>query len=151
MFVSLDLYRLLYAGVKDRTFDNYSFVLRLYRQKADHVILFTFVRWDLYKINSCELSDGCSKHMIYRAGNGVYGRIWLSKTKLKTCISHRWENVNISIDWRSICVHAIWPRLVTRQIHEARQVVIQFLNVVFKRYPSTYCLMQGSCFICSNF
>jgi len=21
----------------------------------------------------------------------------------------------------------------------------------FKRYPSTYCLMQGSCFICSNF
>jgi len=22
---------------------------------------------------------------------------------------------------------------------------------VFKRYPSTYCLMRGSCFICSNF
>ena len=21
----------------------------------------------------------------------------------------------------------------------------------FQRYPSTYCLMQGSCFICSNF
>jgi len=21
----------------------------------------------------------------------------------------------------------------------------------FKRYPCTYCLMQGSCFICSNF
>jgi len=23
--------------------------------------------------------------------------------------------------------------------------------IVFKRYPSTYCLMQGSCFICSDF
>jgi len=23
--------------------------------------------------------------------------------------------------------------------------------VVFKRYPSTYCLMQGRCFICSDF
>ena len=101
-------------------------------KKAGHVIIFTFARWDLYKINRCESSDGCSKHMIYRAGNEVYGRIWLSKTKLKTCISHRWENVNISIDWRSICVHAIWPRLVTRQIHEARQVVIQFLNVQLK-------------------
>ena len=22
---------------------------------------------------------------------------------------------------------------------------------VFKRYPSTYCLMQGSCFICNYF
>jgi len=22
---------------------------------------------------------------------------------------------------------------------------------VFKRYPCTYCLMQGSCFICSDF
>jgi len=22
--------------------------------------------------------------------------------------------------------------------------------IVFKRYPSTYCLMQGSCFICSK-
>jgi len=22
---------------------------------------------------------------------------------------------------------------------------------VFKRYPSTYCLMQGCCFICSDF
>jgi len=22
--------------------------------------------------------------------------------------------------------------------------------IVFKHYPSTYCLMQGSCFICSN-
>jgi len=23
--------------------------------------------------------------------------------------------------------------------------------IVFKRYPGTGCLMQGSCFICSNF
>jgi len=23
--------------------------------------------------------------------------------------------------------------------------------IVFKRYPSTYGLMQGSCFMCSNF
>jgi len=23
--------------------------------------------------------------------------------------------------------------------------------IVFKHYPITYCLMQGSCFICSNF
>ena len=23
--------------------------------------------------------------------------------------------------------------------------------IVFKRYPSTYCLMQGSCFLCSDF
>jgi len=23
--------------------------------------------------------------------------------------------------------------------------------IVFKRYPSTNCLMQGSCFICSDF
>jgi len=22
--------------------------------------------------------------------------------------------------------------------------------IVFKHYPSTYCIMQGSCFICSN-
>jgi len=26
------------------------------------------------------------------------------------------------------------------------------INMIdFKRYPSTYCLMQGRCFICSNF
>jgi len=24
-----------------------------------------------------------------------------------------WENVNISIDWRPVCVYAIWTRLVT--------------------------------------
>jgi len=24
-------------------------------------------------------------------------------------------------------------------------------KIVFKRYPSTYCLMQGSCFLCSDF
>jgi len=24
------------------------------------------------------------------------------------------------------------------------------ISLVFKRYPSTYCLMQGSCFICIN-
>jgi len=27
----------------------------------------------MFKHNSCESSDGCSKHMIYRAGNEVYG------------------------------------------------------------------------------
>ena len=26
------------------------------------------------------------------------------------------RNVNIGIDWRPVCVHAIWTRLVTRQI-----------------------------------
>jgi len=30
-------------------------------------------------------------------------------------------------------------------------VELLFIFIVFKRYPSTYCLMQGSCFICSNF
>jgi len=57
-----------------------------------------------------------------------------------------WENVNISIDWRLFCVHAIWTRLATLAnlpwsagpgfaasliafiSHERKQVVIQFLN-----------------------
>jgi len=29
--------------------------------------------------------------------------------------------------------------------------VLVIAIIVFKRYPSTYCLMQGRCFICSNF
>jgi len=31
-------------------------------------------------------------------------------------------------------------------------VKLLFIVIVdFKRYPRTYCLMQGSCFICSSF
>jgi len=44
--------------------------------------------FSIFKHNNCESSDGRSKHMIYSAGNEVYGRIWLSKTKLKACILH---------------------------------------------------------------
>jgi len=29
--------------------------------------------------------------------------------------------------------------------------LLVIVNIVFKRYSSTYCLMQGSCFICSDF
>jgi len=29
--------------------------------------------------------------------------------------------------------------------------VLVIVIIDFKRYPSTYCLMQGSCFICSDF
>jgi len=44
-------------------------------------------------------------------------------------------------------------------LHESVFKVCAFLSVkllviviiVPKHYPSTYCLMQGSCFICSNF
>jgi len=30
----------------------------------------------IFKPNICESSDGRSKHLIYRAGNEVYGRIF---------------------------------------------------------------------------
>jgi len=53
------------------------------------LFLFKTVIGTIFKHNSCESSDGCSKHMIYRAGNEVYGRISLSETNLKTCILHR--------------------------------------------------------------
>ena len=71
----------------------------------------------MYKHNSCE-SFGRSKHMNYRAGNEVYGRIWLSKTKLKTCILHNLcgENVNISIDCP--CLRS-WICRVTNRVHIA--------------------------------
>jgi len=29
--------------------------------------------------------------------------------------------------------------------------LLVIVNIDFQRYPSTYCLMQGSCFIGSNF
>jgi len=31
------------------------------------------------------------------------------------------------------------------------QTMLVIVIIVFKRYPSRYCLMQGSCFICSDF
>ena len=56
-----------------------------------------------------------------------------------------WEDVNLSNDWRPVCVHAIWTRLVALAklpwstpaspivfiSHECNQVVIQFLNKCF--------------------
>jgi len=29
--------------------------------------------------------------------------------------------------------------------------LLVIVTIVFKHYPSTYCLMQGRCFICSKF
>jgi len=29
--------------------------------------------------------------------------------------------------------------------------LLVIVNIVIKRHPSTYCLMQSSCFICSDF
>ena len=39
------------------------------------------------------------------------------------------------------------PELYEKSVSVKLLVIV---IVVFKRYPSTYCLMQGSCFICSN-
>jgi len=40
-----------------------------------------------------------------------------------------------------------------KQLHCIKQCSVKLLFIViidFKCYPSTYCLMQGRCFICSN-
>ena len=46
--------------------------------------------------------------------------------------------------------HSCWTGRVSKQEEECPLNGLSFL-FVFKCYPGTYCLMQGSCFICINF
>jgi len=41
--------------------------------------------------------------------------------------------------------------LVTEPNTDSKVKLLVIVIIVFKRYPSTYCLLQGSSFICSNF
>jgi len=52
---------------------------------------------------------------------------------------HRHYKVNISNDKAEL-----YQKIVSLKL-----LIIAIIN--FKRYPSTYCLMQGSCLICTNF
>jgi len=52
-------------------------------------------------------------------------------SNLQVYLGHAWVKIDIVIE-----------------NHSVKLLVIVIID--FKSYPSTYCLMQGSCFICSN-
>ena len=73
--------------------------------------------------------------------------IWLFDSKMKVYyVTQVWEQ----------CINGIIARLsryVGQDIscHRKSCMLNCLVIIVDKRYPSTYCSMQGSCFICSDF
>jgi len=64
-------------------------------------------------------------------------------------------NVNYILEFRNTKSHLLqvylgaWVKIEIVIENHVKLLVIVIID--FKRYPSTYCLMQGRCFICNNF
>jgi len=82
----------------------------------------------------------------------------IDDSEIRYIMLHKCES-NVSTSKR--CVQTTYSNLETRilgawaniesviEIMSVKWLVI--VTIVFKRYPSAYCLMQFNCFICSDF
>ena len=80
-----------------------------------------------------------------------------SKQRCKIGCSMMWCVMCWSDPWtqsKQCCKIGCWMICVMCMYWTGYSLSVKSLAIVlidFKRYPSTYCLMQGRCFICSNF
>ena len=109
-----------------------------YKPQAEHNDTYNEQRSVLIEF-SLQSSASSSLHTKIRQSNSKHtnrdiahclSSLYISKNKLRnTPLTSTFYNSmfcmgtsagNLRIEWRPVCVHAIWTRLVTRQIHEAR-------------------------------
>ena len=69
---------------------------------------------------------------------------------LKQCINIKLCFPNYTLELKDTKI-TFSVSLYWAEIETVTEIHVKLLVIVFKRYPSTYCLVQFSCFICSNF